>query len=198
MKCCSVCKEHKIDGEFHKRKRSLDGYQNKCKLCKKAERVFNYAKNREARRLYYEKRRRQKGARPRSSMGRFVDTSGYVYVKKPDHPNTRKNGYLSEHTLVMSEFIGRPLRKGETVHHKNGIRDDNRIENLELWSKAQPSGQRVIDKYEFCKEFIQNHKNDYRFFKNFQGKRFEISQLDFFGEGFKHTRSHLSIKEATT
>ncbi len=84
---------------------------------------------------------------------------GYIYINKVDHPNAQKRGRIYEHTFVMSRHLGRPLKKGESVHHKNGIRDDNRIENLELWSVDQPAGQRVQDKLDWCREFLKEYEN---------------------------------------
>lgn len=79
---------------------------------------------------------------------------GYIYFLKKDHPNAAKSGYLAEHIFIMTQYIGRPLNDKETVHHKNGIRNDNRIENLELWSHSHPFSQRVEDKIKWCKEFL--------------------------------------------
>lgn len=82
---------------------------------------------------------------------------GYKQLLLKDHPNTAKSGYVMEHIVVMSKIIGRPLRKGETVHHKNGIRDDNRPENLELWADTCRQGQRVSDRIVHCKDFLESY-----------------------------------------
>lgn len=82
---------------------------------------------------------------------------GYKQLLLKDHPNSAKSGYVMEHVVFMAEKIGRPLRKGETVHHKNGIRDDNRIENLELWVNTIRFGQRLDDRLNHCKEFLEQY-----------------------------------------
>ena len=77
--------------------------------------------------------------------GRRVNTEGYVDLYHPVHPNAHQNGYVAEHVLIMSQRIGRPLFPGETVHHKNGDKQDNRIENLELHSGMHGKGAAVED-----------------------------------------------------
>lgn len=84
--------------------------------------------------------RRRKG----HTDGRYVDPNGYVYVSAPGHPAAR-GGYVAEHRLIVEQKLGRYLLTRESVHHVNGIRDDNRPENLELWVRPQPAGQRVDD-----------------------------------------------------
>lgn len=61
---------------------------------------------------------------------------------------------VQEHRLVMSEMIGRPLLPNENVHHKNGLRQDNRPANLELWVKTQPQGARALDLLVWAREIL--------------------------------------------
>lgn len=86
------------------------------------------------------------------------DHGGYVLLKDPEHPNSNKNGNVLEHVKVMSEILGRPLHPEETVHHINGVKDDNRPENLELWASMHPKGQRVKDLLEFAREIIARYE----------------------------------------
>ena len=75
-----------------------------------------------------------------SQRKKILTKQGYVLVWNPNHPNANKGkgkGYIFEHRLVMSEHLGRALEKNEVVHHKNGNKSDNRIENLELLTNEE-------------------------------------------------------------
>ena len=60
----------------------------------------------------------------------------------------------------MSEHLGRPLLPTENVHHVNGVRSDNRLENLELWSRSQPAGQRVVDLVAWAREILATYESE--------------------------------------
>lgn len=84
---------------------------------------------------------------------RRTDPSGYISVK-------RDGRWQSEHRVVMSDHLGRELRKGEEVHHRNGVRHDNRIENLELWTIPQPTGSRVQDVVAWARHILDVYEGE--------------------------------------
>jgi HNH endonuclease len=92
------------------------------------------------------------GFKGRPQGDRLKNQDGYIVIKDGKR-------VIAEHRLVMEQHLGRQLVKGENVHHRNGVRDDNRIENLELWATQQPYGQRVSELIEYV---IENHADELR------------------------------------
>jgi hypothetical protein len=82
--------------------------------------------------------------------------AGYVMVRIPDHPRA-SGGSVFEHILVAEEVLGRYLVDGQSVHHINGLKDDNRPENLELWTRPQPSGIKVSDAIDWARSIYDRY-----------------------------------------
>lgn len=80
-----------------------------------------------------------RGKPPPIPGNRWTNSQGYGYIVDDE------GQWVPEHRFVMERMLGRELRKGESVHHKNGIRDDNRPDNLELWVGPIRYGQRAAD-----------------------------------------------------
>jgi len=118
---------------------------------------------------HYYRDRHGKPMSPKINRHRVARGSGHV--NKLGYREMSRDGTRDfEHRILMAESLGRKLLPGETVHHKNGIRHDNRLArgheiichgkccNLELWSSAQPSGQRVIDKLAWADALIAQYR----------------------------------------
>jgi hypothetical protein len=81
--------------------------------------------------------KRQVGPNNPMWKGKVNRSNGYIGIRKPDHPFASKDGYVMQHRLVVEAALGRYLTKDEDVHHINGIKTDNRLENLEVLHKSE-------------------------------------------------------------
>ena len=168
-KVCTHCNIEKPLTGYHKSRGTFDGTLNRCMQC------WNTRKN-ELYRLQV-----KAGAfglckdckKPLSVVGRgrkfpyckgclngensphwkggHLTQHGYIVMRRSDHSPT------FEHRIVMEKYLGRRLYDDETVHHKNGVRSDNRIENLELWVGAHPRGLKVKEAIDWANEIIERY-----------------------------------------
>ena len=103
--------------------------------------------------------RRRNGGWGTPQRGSFINDHGYRMVHVPDSPMSNPRGYVPEHRTAVSRHLGRELYENENVHHINGVRTDNRLENLELWVSSQPSGQRPADLVLWAKTILDRYGN---------------------------------------
>jgi hypothetical protein len=89
----------------------------------------------------------------------WVNANGYICEYRKGHIQANKDGRTLQHRRIMSDKLGRRLESHENVHHINGDKLDNSLENLELWVKTQPAGQRVEDLVVWAEEILERYKH---------------------------------------
>ena len=88
---------------------------------------------------------------------RITTSSGYTIIKVANKFRAGNKNYKYEHQHVMEQYLGRLLKPHERIHHINGRRNDNEINNLELWTRDHPDGQRVDDMLTWAKKILKEY-----------------------------------------
>ena len=89
--------------------------------------------------------------------GGYINAGGYRYLKSPKHPFKNKVGYVAEHRLIMEKYLDRYLERSEFVHHKNGDKLDNRLENLQIISNQKEHSDQHRRKSKCCDKKHYGH-----------------------------------------
>lgn len=140
-------------------RKAARGELGKCKAggCEKRAIAWHFCANHYRRLKAYGSETGGKYVQDGRTKDWFLDGGGYVMKFDKSNPNAGANGFVYQHREVMASMIGRVLMPNESVHHKNGNRSDNRPENLELWVKSQPAGQRVEDLLKWATEIVNTY-----------------------------------------
>lgn len=145
-----LLKGMKVDAPFRKRRHSPVARPCVVAGCKNYARCRDWCMTHYSRwRLYGDPLAPRRPSRKPVRV-RWIKSDGYAWTYD-------KGRRRAEHRVIAERLLGRPLEQHEEIHHKNGVRDDNRPENLELWSRSQPNGQRVEDKIAWCLEFLAQY-----------------------------------------
>ena len=92
--------------------------------------------------------------------GRYKHSAGYIKIYQPHLCKNKTHLYVYEHRLVMEKYLGRWLKPEECVHHINGIKDDNRIENLKLFKNISQHLSTGFNRKEYDKKYCKEHKEE--------------------------------------
>lgn len=155
--------------KFCSHKCSIKKVKRICKNCNKNFLVYLCKKSSNfcSRQCFYAwiKAGHRKGKNSNAWKGGIYKRNGYIFIYKPNHPHNNKK-YVAEHRLRMELKIGRYLFPYEIVHHINGKKDDNRIENLQLLPEAGQHNKRVQKVYQENKKNEKKIRNLISGFKN--------------------------------